>query len=66
VDARVVGVGELVEHLALALALHLLGQVARVLHAAAARRQDQLGAEGLHGLCALDRLRSSGMISTMR
>ena len=35
VDARVVGVGELVEHAALAVALHLLGQVARVLHAAA-------------------------------
>ena len=35
VDARVVGVGELVEHTALAFALHLLGQVARVFHAAA-------------------------------
>ena len=55
VHARVVGVGELVEHAALAVALHLLGQVARVLHAARARRQDQLGAEGLHRLRALDR-----------
>src|SRR5690606_21596446 len=35
VDARVVGVGELVEHAALAFALHVLGQVARVFHAAA-------------------------------
>jgi hypothetical protein len=34
VDARVVGVGELVEHPALAVLLHLLGEVARVLHAA--------------------------------
>ena len=33
----------------------LLGQVACVLHAARARREDELGAEGLHGLRALDR-----------
>jgi hypothetical protein len=55
VDARVVLVGELVEHLALALALHVLGQVARVFHAAALGREHQLGAEGLHGLGPLDR-----------
>jgi hypothetical protein len=54
VDARVVGVGELVEHRALAVLLHLLGEVARVLHAAGARREDQLGAEGLHRLRPLD------------
>jgi hypothetical protein len=55
VDARVVGVGELVQHAALAFALHVLRQVARVFHAAALGRQHQLGAEGLHGLRPLDR-----------
>src|ERR1019366_5058434 len=54
VDARVVGVGELVEDPALAFLLHLLGEVARVLDAGRARRQDQLGAEGLHRLSPLD------------
>ena len=34
VDARVVGVGELVEHPALAVGLHLQREVARVFHAA--------------------------------
>ncbi len=54
-DARVVVVGELVQHPALAVALHVLGQVARVLHAAALGREQQLGAERLHGLGALHR-----------
>ena len=52
--ARVVGIGELVEHAAFAIALHLLGHVAGVFHAARARREDQLGAKGAHGLCPLD------------
>src|SRR5206468_957957 len=55
VHARVVGVRELVEHAALAVALHLLGEIARVLHAARARRQDQLGTERLHRLRTFDR-----------
>ncbi len=55
VDAWVVLVGELVEHAALAVGHHLLGQVARVFHAAGARRQHQFGAVGLHGLRTLDR-----------
>jgi hypothetical protein len=55
VHPRVVGVGELVEHDALLLAHHALGQVARRFHAARARREDDLGAEGAHGLAALDR-----------
>eukprot|EP01136_Pigoraptor_vietnamica_P031983 Opistho-1_new@93269 len=55
VDARVVGVGELVQHAALAFFLHLVGQVARVFHAAALGREDQLGAESLHGLGTFDR-----------
>src|SRR5690606_33408636 len=42
VGARVVGVGELVQHLALALRLHGLGQVARALHARLAAHQDDL------------------------
>jgi len=54
VDARVVGVGKLVQHPALAIALHLLGQITGVLHAAALGREDELGAKGLHGLRALD------------
>ena len=49
VGPRVVGVGELVQHLALALRLHGLGQVARALHARLAAHQHDLGAEGLHG-----------------
>jgi hypothetical protein len=48
------GLSALVQHPALAVALHLLGQVARVFHAARARREDQLGAERLHGLRAFD------------
>ncbi|OIQ75420.1 hypothetical protein GALL_429110 [mine drainage metagenome] len=55
VRTRVVGVGELVEHAAAAFALQLLGEVARVLHAAGTRRQHQFGAVGLHRLRALDR-----------
>jgi hypothetical protein len=54
VHTRVVGIGKLVQHTALAFALHLLGQVAGVLHAAAARGEDQFGTKGLHGLRALD------------
>ena len=55
VNARIVGIGKLVEHPALALALHVLRQVARVFHAAALGREHQLGAKGLHGLGPLDR-----------
>src|SRR5579871_3188287 len=47
---RIVRVGELVEHGALALAHHLVGQVARVLHAALLRSEDDLGAVRAHGL----------------
>ena len=54
VDTRVVGVGKLVQHPALALRLHLLGQVTSVFHAATLGRQDQLGTKSLHGLGALD------------
>src|SRR5438552_13775851 len=52
VDTRVVVVGELVEHTPLAVALHLLGEVARVFHATGSRRADQLGTECLHRLRA--------------
>eukprot|EP01136_Pigoraptor_vietnamica_P017879 Opistho-1_new@63648 len=55
VDARVVGIGELVEHPALAFALQPLGQVARVLHAAGLGCQHQFGSEGAHRLRPLDR-----------
>jgi hypothetical protein len=48
-------VGELVEHGALLLAHHLLREVARRLHAAGLRREDQLGAERAHGLAPLGR-----------
>ncbi|MOA21807.1 hypothetical protein D3C78_1423190 [compost metagenome] len=52
--AWVVGIGKLVQHPALALGHHLVGQVACVLHAAALGREHQLGAIGLHGLRTLD------------
>ena len=65
VNARLVGIGELVQHATLAFALPVLGQIARVFHAAGARREHQLRAKGLRGLGALIN-RSSGMISTMR
>ena len=65
VRERIVGVGELVEDRALALVAHLLGDVARGLHAAGLRREDQLGAERAHRLRALDG-QVSGMTSTMR
>src|SRR5690606_1899229 len=56
VGARVVGVRELVQHLALAFGLHRHGQVARVFHAAlAGRRQDEFGAVGGHGGAAFYR-----------
>ncbi len=55
VRERIVGVRELVEDHALAFALHLVGQVARELHAALDRRQHDLGAIGGHALAALDR-----------
>jgi hypothetical protein len=55
VDHRVVRVGELVEHDAFAVGDHFLGQVARGFHAAFLRREDDLGAEGAHGLAALGR-----------
>src|SRR5688572_2994299 len=48
--ARIIRVGELVEHRALALTHHLLGQIARRLHAARLRREDDLRAEGAHRL----------------
>jgi len=40
--------GELVQHLALALRGHLLGQVARALHPRLLGDEDDLGAEGFH------------------
>src|SRR3954452_20516045 len=55
VHERVRRIGELVEHRAFALAHHLLGEVARRFHAALLRGQDDLGAEGAHGLAALRR-----------
>ena len=54
VNARIVGIGKLVEHSAFAFLLHPFGQVARIFDAATFRRQDQLGAKGLHGLGAFD------------
>ena len=45
----IVGVGELVEHLALAFSLHLHGQVARVFHAAlVGRGENKLRPVGCH------------------
>jgi len=56
VGQRIVGIGELVQYLTLALGLHLQGQVAGVLHAPLrSRRQDQLGPVGRHGRAALER-----------
>ena len=55
VRERIVGIGELVEDDALAVGAHLLGDVARGLHAARLRREHDLGAEGAHRLAALDR-----------
>ena len=51
--AGVVGIGKLVEHAALALALHFFSQIARVFHAARARGEDEFRAISLHGLRAL-------------
>ena len=53
VGARIVFVGELVEDDATAILLHLLGQVARIFHAARLRRQQNVGAVGGHALAAL-------------
>jgi hypothetical protein len=55
VRQRVVRIGELVEHDALALGHHLSASRAP-LHAAGLGRQHQFGAEGAHGLAALDAL----------
>src|SRR5260370_8705814 len=57
VHQRVIGIGELVEHRALALAHHSLGEVARRLHAAFLGRQDDLRAERGHRLAPLHRWR---------
>ena len=51
----VVIIGKLVEHPPLALGLHRIGQVAGMFHPLFFAHQDQFGAEGLHGLTALDR-----------
>src|SRR5512146_2908287 len=48
VRQRIVGIGKLVKHDALALAYHLLRQVARTLHSAALRCEDQLRAVSPH------------------
>ena len=53
VHPAVVAIAELIQHATLAIGLHLQGQIAGVLHAAAARGQHQLGAIGAHGLGAL-------------
>jgi hypothetical protein len=55
VDARVVGVGELVQYPALARLLHGLGQITREFHAPAFGSQDQFGTKGLHRLRPFDR-----------
>ena len=48
--AGVIGIGKLVEHAALALALHFFSQIARVFHAARARDEDEFRTIDLHGL----------------
>ncbi|MNO75012.1 hypothetical protein D3C76_660360 [compost metagenome] len=53
VGFRVVAVGELVEDLALAVALHLVGEVAGAFHALLLAHQDQFGAVGGHRRLAL-------------
>ena len=55
VRERIVGIGELVEDDALALAAHLHREVARELHAAGLRREHELRAVRAHRLPALDR-----------
>ncbi|MNZ59860.1 hypothetical protein D3C78_779130 [compost metagenome] len=55
VGFRVVAVGELVEDLALAFALHLVGEVAGAFHALLLAHQDQFGAVGGHRCLALGR-----------
>ena len=55
VHARIILVCKLVQHAALALVLHLVGQVARIFHAAAFGRQNQLGSKRFHGLRPLNR-----------
>jgi hypothetical protein len=56
VRQRVVLVGELVEDHALAFGHHPVGKIARRFHAARLGCQQQFGAEGAHGLAALDTL----------
>ena len=48
VRARVIGIGELIEHPSTAFALHLLSEVARAFHAFLLRDVHDLRAEGLH------------------
>src|SRR5258708_24085835 len=55
VRQRIVRIGELVEDQALSCFAHALGGVARELHAAFLRREDELRAEGGHRLPPLDR-----------
>ena len=54
-DTRVVGVGKLIQHAPTSLGLHLLRQIARVLHAATLGREDQFGTKSFHGLGPLNR-----------
>ena len=51
---RVVVVAELVQHPAFAVGLHLQRQIARVFHATALGRENQLGTVGAHALRTLD------------
>ena len=48
VSARIVGIGELVENLALATGLHGVGQIPRFLHTACLRDEHDVRAERLH------------------
>ena len=54
VNARVVHVGKLVQHPALAFGLHAIGQVTRAFHAAGLGREDELCTKSLHGLRTLN------------
>ena len=56
VRQRIVGIRELIEDDALAGCTHLVGEIARALHAAALRHQHEFGAVRAHRLPALERL----------
>ena len=53
-NTRVVSIGKLVQYAALALGLHLGGQITGIFHATAFGREDEFSTKRLHGLCALD------------